>query len=91
LSPGDAAKLLFDIEAREGDRLIDRGVHRMWVIIKAKRDGSYIGILDSDPGAEYLTPHEGDVVVFGPRHVADVGRPPRDYILEKYGASFFSD
>ena len=36
LSSGDAAKLLFDIETREGGRVIDRGVDRMWVIIKAK-------------------------------------------------------
>ena len=90
LSSGDAAKLLFDIETREGGRVIDRGVDRMWVIIKAKAEGSYIGILDNDPGtAENLTLHEGDQVVFGPEHVADIGRPPRDYIVEKYGASFF--
>jgi uncharacterized protein YegJ (DUF2314 family) len=89
LSPGDAAKLLFDIETREGARVIDRGVDRMWVIVKTKTDRGYIGVLDNDPGhAENLTLHEGDLVIFRPEHVADVGRPPRDYIVKKYGASF---
>jgi hypothetical protein len=50
LSSGDAAKLLFDIETREGGCVIDRGVDRMWVIIKAKAEGSYVGVLDNDPG-----------------------------------------
>ena len=62
----------------------------MWVIIKAKTEEGYIGVLDNDPGtAENLTLHERDLVIFGPEHVADVRRPPRDYIVEKYGASFF--
>jgi hypothetical protein len=66
LSSGDAAKLLFDIETREGGRVIDRGVDRMWVIIKAKAEGSYMGVLDNHPGtAENLTLHEGDLVIFG--------------------------
>jgi hypothetical protein len=91
LSPGDAAKLLFDIEARENG-IIDRGVHRMWVIVKARTESGYLGILDSDPGfAENLTLRPGDPIIFGPEHVIDTGRPPRDYIIEKYGASFFGD
>jgi hypothetical protein len=92
LSPGDAAKLLFDIETREDGGVIDRGVDRMWVIVKARTESGYLGILDSDPGvAENLTLHPGDQIKFGPQHVIDTGRPPRDYIIEKYGASFFGD
>lgn len=92
LSPGDAAKLLFDIETRDGGRVIDRGVDRMWVIVKAKRKVGYIGVLDNNPGAaENLTLREKDLVLFGPEHVADIGRPPRDYIVEKYGRSFFDE
>jgi hypothetical protein len=34
LAPGDAAKLLFDIETREEGRVVDRGVDRMWVIVR---------------------------------------------------------
>jgi hypothetical protein len=92
LSPGDGAKLLFDIETTEGGRIVDRGVDRMWVIVKAKTEEGYIGALDNDPGAaENLRLHERDLVVFGPEHVADIGRPPHDYIVEKHGASFFEE
>jgi hypothetical protein len=90
LSPGDGAKLLFDIETREGGRIIDRGVHRMWVIVKSRTAEGYIGVLDNDPGAAWnLTLREGDSVFFAPEHVASIGQPPRDYIVEKYGAQFF--
>jgi hypothetical protein len=89
LSPGDGTKLLFDIETREGSRVVDRGVERMWVIVKAKTEEGYIGALDNEPGAaENLRLRERDLVVFGPEHVADIARPPRDYVVEKYGISF---
>jgi hypothetical protein len=92
LSPGDAAKLLFDIETRENGFVIDRGVDRMWVIVKARTEFGYLGILDSDPGVtENLTLRPGDLIVFGSEHVIDTGRPPHDYIVGKYGASFFED
>jgi hypothetical protein len=87
LSPGDAAKLLFDIETKENGCVIDRGVDRMWVIIKASTDSGYLGILDNDPGiAENLTLRQGDRVLFGSQHVIDTGRPPHDYILGKYSS-----
>ena len=64
----------------------------MWVIIKGKTENGYLGILDNDPGtAENLALREGDQVAFGPEHVIDIGRPPRSYVLEKYGPSFFED
>lgn len=91
LTPGDAAKLLFDIETREGGRVIDRGVDRMWVIVKRSVDGRYLGVLDSDPGAaEGLRLRPGIELSFGPEHVAGIGRPPRSYIVEKYGEDFFA-
>jgi hypothetical protein len=63
LSPGDGAKLLFDIETREGGRIVDRGVDRMWVIVKARTEGGYMGVLDNDPGsAENLMLHERDLI-----------------------------
>ena len=84
--------MLFDIETRESGRIVDRGVDRMWVIVKVRTESGYIGVLDSDPGtAENLKLHERDLVVFGPEHIADIGRPPRDYVVEKYGASFFEE
>lgn len=64
----------------------------MWVIVKARIEGGYIGVLDNDPGAaENLRLHEGDNIVFGPEHIADIGTPPREYVIKKYGESFFDD
>jgi hypothetical protein len=92
LAAGDGAKLLFDIESRENGRVIDRGVDRMWVIVKARIEGGYVGVLDNDPGnAENVHLHEGDVIAFGPEHIADISTPPREYMIEKYGASFFDE
>jgi hypothetical protein len=90
LSPGDAAKLLFDIETTENGHVVDRGVDRMWVIVQARTEHGYLGILDSDPGAaENLALRAGDQIAFGPEHVVEIGCLPRDYVFEKYGASFF--
>jgi hypothetical protein len=90
LAPGDAAKLLFDIETREEGRIVDRGVDRMWVIVKDRTEGGYVGVLDSNPGtAENLRLREGDHVTFRPEHIAEIGSPPREYVLKKYGAAFF--
>jgi hypothetical protein len=73
LSPGDAAQLLFDIETKEGGRVIDRGVDRLWVIVKARVDGGYLGILDSDPGAaEGILLRPGVELSFGPEHIAAI-------------------
>ena len=92
LSPGDGVKLLFEIETKEGHRVVDRGVDRMWVIVKARTKESYIGILDNDPGtAENLKLHEGDSIVFGPEHITDIDRTSREYVLRKYGPSFFQE
>jgi hypothetical protein len=92
LVPGDAVKLLFDIETREVGRTIDRGVDRMWVIVKAVRDGRYVGVLDNDPGeAKGLLLHLGDEIVFGAEHVAAIERPPHDYIVRKYGREFLGE
>src|SRR4051812_951799 len=73
LVTGDAAKLLFDIETREEGRVVDRGVDRMWVIIKGRTEGGYIGVLDSNCGtAENLHLKEGDNITFGPEHIVEI-------------------
>jgi len=78
---GDGAKLLFEIETRDGDRVIDRGVDRMWVIVKGRTGSDYIGVLDSDPGfAGGLNLHTGQLITFRSEHVAEIDRPPRQYI-----------
>jgi uncharacterized protein YegJ (DUF2314 family) len=46
LQPGDLAKLIFRI-AVEGDE--HDAVERMWVIIRERVPGGYIGMLDNDP------------------------------------------
>ena len=92
LARGDAAKLLFDIETREGARVIDRGVDRMWVIVKGRRGDDYLGVLDSDPGiAEGLNLRPGQLISFRPEHVTEIDRPPRQYVEKKYGATFFEE
>lgn len=92
LTPGDAAKLLFDIETRENGRVIDRGVDRMWVIVKTRTEWGYLGVLDNHPGtAENLRLREGDVIRFGPEHVAAIANPPREYVMAKYGTTFFDE
>ena len=41
---GDFAKLMFEIAVE--DRLV---VERMWVLVTARNEGGYIGVLDNDP------------------------------------------
>jgi hypothetical protein len=92
LVPGVAAKLLFHIETKEGDRVIDRGVDRMWVIVAAVTPEGYMGVLDNDPGlSDGLNLRAGDVILFGPEHVAAIEYPSRDYVVKKYGWSFFGN
>jgi uncharacterized protein YegJ (DUF2314 family) len=64
----------------------------MWVIVKARNERGYIGVLDSDPGAaENLRLREGDSVTFRPEHIADIATPEHQYVIKKYGASFFDE
>ena len=84
--------MLFDIETREDGRIIDRGVDRMWVIVKHAGASQYIGVLDSDPGtADNLKLRPGDEVRFGAEHVVAIGNPPKTYVVEKYGQEFFGE
>lgn len=84
--------MLFDIETIEDGKIVDRGVDRMWVIVKSTAAGGYIGILDNDPGsAENLRLRKGNAIFFSPEHVAEIGRPPRSYIIERFGESFFEE
>jgi hypothetical protein len=70
--------------------VIDRGVDRLWVIVKTRTGNIYRGVLDSDPGwAEGLFLRPGAEVNFLPEHVIACDRPPEGYVLEKYGPAFF--
>ena len=91
LRTADAAKLLFDIETREAGRVIDRGVDRLWVIVKGRAGIHYVGVLDSDPGiAPGMALRPGTEVVFGPEHIIDVDHPLRTYVIDKSGPDFFA-
>ncbi|MDZ4778573.1 MAG: hypothetical protein SGJ23_17475 [Alphaproteobacteria bacterium] len=90
LQYGDAARLLFDIETRQGGRVADVGVDRMWVVVLRIDDDGYWGVLDNDPGtAEGLNLNFGDVLCFSDEHICEVARPPEGYVSEKYGEAYF--
>lgn len=91
LAPGDGAKLLFDIATRKED-VMDRVLERMWVIVKARTEGGYIGVLDNNPvSAKDANLHAGEYITFRAEHIASIGAPPREYVIQKYGASFFGE
>ena len=89
---GVAAKLLFHIETKDADRVVDRGIDRMWVIVMTVTPEGYLGVLDNDPGyAEGLNLRAGDIIAFGPQHVAAIEQPPMDYLVRKYGDVFLDN
>jgi hypothetical protein len=93
LQPGDGAKLLFQITSA-GNTGVERGVERLWVIVRRRVEGLYVAVLDStpsstDPSTSSLV--RECVVVFAPEHVADVSTPTRQYIIRQYGEEFFEE
>ncbi|WP_162601236.1 hypothetical protein [Occallatibacter savannae] len=88
LVPGDGAKLLFDIQTSENGIVMER----MWVIVKSRTEEDYIGVLDSDPvSIREFGPHTGESITFRPEHIASISSPPREYVIDKYGVSFFGE
>ena len=85
LKRGQAARLIFDIEAdKDGEPKISG--ERMWVIVSEKIGGTYIGILDNQPAC--IDPDDGFYLQFGvevpfqAEHIIDVDAPPQDYADE---------
>ncbi|TPJ12145.1 DUF2314 domain-containing protein [Mesorhizobium sp. B2-7-3] len=72
LQPGDLAKLIFRM--RIGDPDVSVAVERMWVLVRERIPGGYLGILDNDPGA--IEQNEvfwsGVELPFAARHVIDI-------------------
>jgi len=70
LKVGDQAKLLVEFSA-ENEKGPYIQVERLWVGIAEIKNGRFIGALQSRPASsDVLLP--GDVIVFGPEHIASV-------------------
>ena len=85
LRPGQAAKLLFQIDGKAIDGDGDFGVERMWVVVLGRVGAYYRAVLDSQPstiGAGYLD--EGTELLFEAKHVVAIAEPPKEYVLAKY-------
>lgn len=65
LSPGDSAKLLFELVEPGPDM---PGGERMWVEVTEVVSGGFVGVLMNQPSA-ITTIGRGDTVRFGPEHV----------------------
>jgi hypothetical protein len=73
LQSGDVVKLLFAAPSQAGDLTVER----MWVEVNSVGSGSYVGTLSDRP--DHITSlAEGDVVEFGPEHVAAFNWSPEE-------------
>ncbi|TFW27659.1 hypothetical protein [Massilia horti] len=83
LQPGDAAKLIFEIESEDEFGEISRDCERMWVVVSEVRPLYFIGRVTNMPvgcndSSFYLT--EDAEVPFLPEHVIDIDRPPKEFL-----------
>lgn len=83
LQRGQAAKLMFEIEAKEDMGSRDVACERMWVIVAEKTGDTYVGILDSHPVSiehgESVYLCFGAEVPFKAEHVIEIDTPPESY------------
>jgi hypothetical protein len=72
LGLGDLVKLIFRIAV--DDPAAPVAVERMWVIVRERAEGGYLGLLDNDPFAlaENDELWSGVEIPFEPRHVIDI-------------------
>ena len=91
LRPGDGAKLLFRVGV--SNARTQTGLERMWVIVRKRAGGLYVGVLDNDPADEETAAilKRGDEIVFAAEHVADISAPPREYVVRRHGTRFFEE
>lgn len=72
LQPGDLAKLIFRINVDDPEAPV--AVERMWVLVRERTPGGYLGVLDNDPDA--LAENEefwsGIELPFAARHVINI-------------------
>ena len=80
---GNAARLLFDIMVTDEQGQARSYQEIMWTIIAERVNGTYIGILDDQPGC--LEPRTKNYLIFGaeipftPEHIIEIAYPPGDY------------
>ena len=72
LQPGDLAKLIFRISVDNPDE--PSAVERMWVVVRERIPGGYLGVLDNDPDAiaENDVLWSGVELPFAARHVINI-------------------
>ena len=71
LHPGDYAKLVFEI--RTGNAKIPIVGERMWVLVRERADGGYLGVLHDQPSmAANKEFGWGYELPFSPRHVIQI-------------------
>ena len=74
LGRGALAQLLFMITVEDGE---EPECERMWVVVRRRFPGGYLGVLDNDPTCIEKNQElwSGSEIPFEPRHVIDA-RPP---------------
>ncbi|KRA71710.1 hypothetical protein ASD89_12180 [Caulobacter sp. Root656] len=72
LQPGDFAKLIFRIAVDSAEE--PEAFERMWVIVRERTPGGYLGMLDNEPSAIQQNKEfwEGSELPFEPRHIIAV-------------------
>ena len=89
LRRGQAAKLIFDIEAEEENGTVSVQGERMWVVVAEKVGDIYLGILDNQPAclerSDDVYLRFGAEVPFRAEHVIDIGDPPPEYVEWQLG------
>ena len=84
LSRGDAAKLIFVIEADDNGAVVT-STERMWVIVSEAFEDGYIGVLTNQPdctSAQDTAWHLriGCEVPFRPEHIIGTDQTPQGYV-----------
>jgi hypothetical protein len=87
LRRGQAAKLIFEIEATDETGAIVVGGERMWVIMTERVAEVYLGVLVDEPSLDpsddvYL--REGAEIPFLPEHIIDIDDPPDDFVAQVF-------
>lgn len=72
LEPGDLAKLIFRFNVDDAEDPV--AVERMWVLVRERVPGGYLGVLDNDPDAleENDEFWSGIELPFAPQHVINI-------------------